>query len=124
MDVVVCDGFTGNVILKTAESLFKFLFKDFLGGEIKKNPVRQLGYLFSKGAYDAIRTQLNPERYGGAPLLGIKGNILKAHGSSNREAVKSAIRIANEIISKDLNTQITSYIAQANRIISPPSNQS
>ncbi|HCR28937.1 MAG TPA: phosphate acyltransferase PlsX [Opitutae bacterium] len=124
VDVVVCDGFTGNVILKTAESLFKCLFKDFLGGEIKKNPVRQLGYLFSKGAYDAIRTQLNPERYGGAPLLGIKGNILKAHGSSNREAVKSAIRIANEIISKDLNTQITSYIAQANRIISPPSNQS
>ena len=121
VDVVVCDGFTGNVILKTAESLFKCLF---LGGEIKKNPVRQLGYLFSKGAYDAIRTQLNPERYGGAPLLGIKGNILKAHGSSNREAVKSAIRIANEIISKDLNTQITSYIAQANRIISPPSNQS
>ena len=48
VDVVVCDGFTGNVILKTAESLFKCLFKDFLGGEIRKNPVRQLGYLFSK----------------------------------------------------------------------------
>ena len=121
VDVVVCDGFTGNVILKTAESLFKCLFKDFLGEEIKKNPVRQLGYLFSKGAYDAIRFQLNPERYGGAPLLGIKGNILKAHGSSNREALKSAMRIANEIITKDLNSQITSNIAQANRIISPPS---
>lgn len=122
VDVVVCDGFTGNVILKTSESLFKCLFKDFLGRELRKNPLRQLGYLFSKGAYTAIRNQLNPERYGGAPLLGIKGNILKAHGSSNREALKSAIRIANEIISKDLNSQITSYIARANQIISPPSN--
>lgn len=122
VDVVVCDGFTGNVILKTCESLFKCLFKDFLGGEIKRNPLRQFGYLCSQGAYDAIRTQLNPDRYGGAPLLGLKGNILKAHGSSNREAVMNAIRIANEIISKDLNSQITGDIEKANRFIFPEIN--
>lgn len=122
VDVVVCDGFTGNVVLKTCESLFKCLFKDFLGGEIKRNPLRQFGYLCSKGAYDAIRTQLNPDRYGGAPLLGLKGNILKAHGSSNREAVMNAIRIANEIISKDLNSQIIGDIEKANRIIFPKTN--
>ncbi len=122
VDVVVCDGFTGNVVLKTCESLFKCLFKDFLGGEIKRNPLRQFGYLCSKGAYKAIRTQLNPDRYGGAPLLGLKGNILKAHGSSNREAVMSAIRIANEIISKDLNTQIIADIEKTNRIIFPEAN--
>ncbi len=122
VDVVVCDGFTGNVVLKTCESLFKCLFKDFLGGEIKRNPLRQFGYLCSKGAYDAIRTQLNPDRYGGAPLLGLRGNILKAHGSSNREAVMNAIRIANEIISKDLNSRITGDIEKANRIIFPETN--
>lgn len=119
VDVVVCDGFTGNVVLKTCESLFKCLFKDFLGGELKQNPIRKFGYLCSKGAYDTIKTQLNPDRYGGAPLLGLKGNILKAHGSSNREAVMNAIRIANEIISTDLNTQITTDIQKANQIIFP-----
>lgn len=122
VDVVVCDGFTGNVVLKTCESLFKCLFKDFLGGEIRRNPLRRFGYLCSKGAYDAIRTQLNPDRYGGAPLLGLRGNILKAHGSSNREAVMNAIRIANEIISKDLNSRITGDIEKANRIIFPETN--
>jgi len=122
VDVVVCDGFTGNVVLKTCESLFKCLFKDFLGGEIRRNPIRQFGYFCSKGAYDAIRTQLNPDRYGGAPLLGLRGNILKAHGSSNREAVMNAIRIANEIISKDLNSRITGDIEQANLVIFPETN--
>ncbi len=122
VDVVVCDGFTGNVVLKTCESLFKCLFKDFLGGEIKKNPMRQFGYFCSKGAYDTIREQLNPDRYGGAPLLGLKGNILKAHGSSNKEAVMNAIRIANEIISADLNSQITGNIGKANQIIFPSAN--
>jgi len=119
VDVVVCDGFTGNVILKTCESLFKCLFKDFLGGELKQNALRKFGYLCSKGAYDTIKTQLNPDRYGGAPLLGLKGNILKAHGSSNREAVMNAIRIANEIISKDLNSRIIGDIEKANRILFP-----
>ncbi|MBT5170349.1 MAG: phosphate acyltransferase PlsX, partial [Opitutales bacterium] len=119
VDVVVCDGFTGNVVLKTCESLFKCLFKDFLGGELEQNPLRKFGYLCSKGAYDTIKTQLNPDRYGGAPLLGLKGNILKAHGSSNREAVMNAIRIANEIISSDLNTQIISDIQKVNHIIFP-----
>lgn len=119
VDVVVCDGFTGNVVLKTCESLFKCLFKDFLASELKSNALRQFGYLCSKGAYDAIKTQLNPDRYGGAPLLGLRGNILKAHGSSNRDAVMNAIRIANEIISKDLNSQITGDIEKANQIILP-----
>ncbi|OUW19373.1 MAG: phosphate acyltransferase PlsX [Opitutales bacterium TMED158] len=122
VDVVVCDGFTGNVVLKTCESLFKCLFKDFLASELKSNPLRLFGYLCSKGAYDAIKNQLNPDRYGGAPLLGLRGNILKAHGSSNRDAVMNAIRIANEIISKDLNSQITGDIEKANEIILPSPN--
>ncbi len=113
VDVVVCDGFTGNIVLKTCESLFKLL-KDFAGEELRKNPLRQMGYLMSKGAFDAIKHQLNPDRYGGAPLLGLKGTILKAHGSSNKEAVMNAIRIGHEIIRKDLNTHILEDIEAAN----------
>ena len=118
VDVVVCDGFTGNIVLKTCESLFTLL-KDFVGEELRKNVKRQLGYALSKGAFDAIKGQLRPERYGGAPLLGLKGNVLKAHGSSNAEAVMNAIRIANEIIRKDLNTQIIADIDKANAVIYP-----
>jgi len=118
VDVVVCDGFTGNIVLKTCESLFTLL-KDFVGEELRKNVKRQLGYALSKGAFDAIKGQLRPERYGGAPLLGLKGNVLKAHGSSNAEAVMNAIRIANEIIKKDLNTQIIADIEKANAVIQP-----
>ncbi len=116
VDVVVCDGFTGNIVLKTCESLFNLL-KDFMTEELGRNPVRGLGYLMSKGAYDAIKNQLKPERYGGAPLLGLNGNILKAHGSSNREAVMNAIRIGHEIIRKDLNTKIVEDIEKANAFI-------
>lgn len=121
VDVVVCDGFTGNVLLKASESLFGLL-KGFLTEEIKKNPIRKIGYLLSKGAFDAIKTQVNPDRYGGAPLLGLKGNILKAHGSSNREAVMNAIRIANEIVSQDMNKYILADIAEANQVIYDTSN--
>lgn len=116
VDVVVCDGFTGNILLKASESLF-MLLKDFVGEELKKSTIRKAGYLLSKGAFDAIKSQLSPERYGGAPLLGLKGNVLKAHGSSNRESVKSAIRIANEIVSNDLNSHILADIEAANNII-------
>lgn len=116
VDVVVCDGFNGNILLKTCESLFALL-KGFVSEEIQKNPMRKLGYLLSKGAFDAIKTQLRPERYGGAPLLGLKGNVLKAHGSSNEEAVMNAIRIANEIVANDLNRHILEDIEKANNLI-------
>ncbi|EDY80956.1 fatty acid/phospholipid synthesis protein PlsX [Verrucomicrobiia bacterium DG1235] len=116
VDVVVCDGFTGNILLKASESLF-MLLKNFVSEEIQANMMRKMGYLLSKGAFDAIKNQLNPERYGGAPLLGLKGNVLKAHGSSNKEAVMNAIRIANEIVSNELNRHILEDIEKANNII-------
>ncbi|MEM9158083.1 MAG: phosphate acyltransferase PlsX [Verrucomicrobiota bacterium] len=116
VDVVVCDGFTGNVVLKSCESVFTLL-KDFYADEVKKSPLRMLGYGLSKGAWDAIKDQLKPERYGGAPLLGLKGNVLKAHGSSNAEAVMNAIRIANEIVSKDLTSVSIADIEKANNVL-------
>lgn len=119
VDVVVCDGFVGNIMLKSWESLVKF-FSGMLREELQANPVRATGALLSKGAFAALKERINPERYGGAPLLGLKGNILKAHGSSNRHAIKSAIHAANQIIRADMNQHIEADIARANDLLAVP----
>jgi len=113
VDVVVCDGFVGNIMLKSWESLVNF-FKAMLKEELGANPLRATGALLSHGAFNAFKERVNPERYGGAPLLGLNGNILKAHGSSNRRAIKTAIQAANEIIKADMNHRIEADIAIAN----------
>lgn len=120
VDVVVCDGFVGNIMLKSWESLVKF-FSGMLREELQANPLRAAGALLSKGAFTALKERINPERYGGAPLLGLKGNILKAHGSSNARAISSAIYAAREIIKADMNQRIETDIARANEILSGPS---
>ncbi len=121
VDVVVCDGFVGNIMLKSWESLEKFI-RSMLREELGANPMRRTGALLSKGAFAALKDRINPEAYGGAPLLGLRGNILKAHGSSNRNAIKSAIRAAGEIIKADMNQRIEADIARANDLlIAPPS---
>ncbi len=121
VDVVVCDGFVGNIMLKSWESLANF-FTGMLKQELRANPVRMLGAALSRGAFTALKERVNPERYGGAPLLGLRGNILKAHGSSNRHAIGSAIRAANEIIRADLNHRIEADIARANELLAQPAN--
>lgn len=113
VDVVVCDGFVGNICLKSWESLCKF-FSTLLKDELKANPLRLTGALFANGAFAALKRRIQPERYGGAPLLGLKGNILKAHGSANRHAIKNALRDASEFIRLDLNHRIEGDIAKAN----------
>lgn len=119
VDVVVCDGFVGNTLLKTWESLAKFI-TGMLKDELKQTPLRMAGALLAKGAFDALKSRMNPDRYGGAPLLGVRGNILKAHGSSNRHAWASAIRAAHKIISQDLYHRIEDDIARANLLIETP----
>ena len=116
VDVVVCDGFVGNIMLKSWESLVKF-FKAMLKEEMKANPLRFAGGVLSKGAFDALKERINPERYGGAPLLGLNGNVLKAHGSSNRRSIKSAIQAANEMVKADMNQHIEADVAKANEIL-------
>jgi phosphate acyltransferase len=113
VDVVVCDGFVGNIMLKSWESLVKF-FSGVLREELKSNPVRAAGAWLSRGAFRALKERINPERYAGAPLLGLRGNILKAHGSSNRHAIMSAIVAADEIIKAELNRHIEADLAQIN----------
>ncbi len=119
VDVVVCDGFVGNIMLKSWESLVKF-FSSMLKEELQANPMRAAGALLSKGAFHAFKERINPERYGGAPLLGLNGNVLKAHGSSNRRALRSAIRAANEMIKADMNQHIETDIARANTLLAQP----
>jgi len=97
VDVVVCDGFTGNILLKTLESCFDML-KDFLKDELMENPVRKAGAFLSQGAFNAIKRELNPEEHGGAPLLGLNHLVIKAHGSSKRGHVAGAIRVAGEAL--------------------------
>ena len=119
VDVVVCDGFVGNTLLKTWESLAKFI-TGLLKQELQANPVRIGGAILAKGAFDALKSRMNPDRYGGAPLLGVRGNILKAHGSSNRHAIASAIRAAAKIIHQDLYQHTEQDVARANALLAAP----
>ncbi len=119
VDVVVCDGFVGNICIKSWESLAKF-FAGELRDQLRANFLRSTGAVLARGAFDALRRRINPERYGGAPLLGLKGNLVKAHGSSSRQSWKNAIRIANAAIQSDLNHRIEVDVALANEIIHQP----
>ncbi len=115
-DVVVTDGFTGNCVLKSLESCFTTL-AGFLKKELGATPFRQLGAVLSKGAFTAMKDQLSPEHYSGAPLLGVNGLVLKTHGSSNQKFISSAIRIANEGLQADLTERIQTGINEANAIV-------
>lgn len=114
-DVVVCDGFTGNVVLKTLESCFATL-KGVLKKEITANPWRMAGAWLSRGAFAAMKENFSPEHYSGAPLLGLNGLALKTHGSSNRAFIKSAIRIARETLEHDMTAQLGDSINRANEL--------
>ncbi len=115
-DVAVCDGFTGNLLLKSWESLAKFV-SGILKEELKAGPLRLAGAFLAQGAFTAMKRRINPERYGGAPLLGLRGNILKAHGSSNRHAIKSALHIASNVLKADMNHLIEADVARVNEAI-------
>ena len=113
VDVVVADGFTGNVVLKTAESLGYAMMK-MLKAELTATPVRKLGAILSQGAFRSLKRRLDPEVYGGAVLLGLNGNVIKAHGSARERAIMSAIRVATEEVQHGLNDIIARRIAATN----------
>lgn len=116
VDVVVCDGFVGNIVLKSSEALF-----GFIGGTMKeeliRNPKRILGAALAKSAFRDMKARLSPDHHAGAPLLGLKGNILKSHGSSNYIAIANCLRIASEVVKHDMIDSICSDINQANDLI-------
>jgi glycerol-3-phosphate acyltransferase PlsX len=116
VDVVVCDGFVGNIVLKTSESLAVAMFS-MLKRELTQNTKRQIGAFLAKEAFRAIRRRMDPEVYGGAPLLGFNNLILKAHGSARDRAVASAIRVTAQTIQNHINQMIAHDIAAANTVL-------
>ncbi len=109
VEVVVCDGFVGNILLKTVEGLAKSLFQ-WIKKEIVKSPVRMLGAWLTKGAFQAIRKQTSTDEYGGSPLLGVNGVCIKAHGNSSPTAIKNAVRVAREFVAQRVNERIVEAI--------------
>jgi glycerol-3-phosphate acyltransferase PlsX len=101
-DVYVTDGFVGNVMLKLIEGVAQFI-SEIVVGEFKGNgPLVKVGALLVRPALRAIRNKLNYDNYGGAPLLGLRGNCIVAHGRANRHAVRSAIRAAVAEVNEDV----------------------
>lgn len=120
VDVVVCDGFTGNICLKSWESMSKFFSRE-LKEKLAAAPGRKLGAFLARGAFSELKNRIQPERYGGAPLLGLRGSVLKAHGSANRFAIMNAMHDASEFIRTDFNRHIEADIARANELVPAPS---
>jgi phosphate acyltransferase len=109
VEVVVCDGFVGNVILKTCESISVAIFA-WLKHELARTPMRKLGALLARKSFRSIRDKTNYEYYGGSPLLGVDGICIIAHGASTPLAVKNALRVAAESIEQQVNPHIVEEI--------------
>lgn len=101
VDIVVCDGFIGNICLKLSEGLAETIL-EMLKNEVKKSYLYLLGMYLSKGALKAFKKKTDWREYGGAPLLGVKGNVIISHGKSDPLAIKNAIRQALHFARLDL----------------------
>jgi glycerol-3-phosphate acyltransferase PlsX len=97
VDVVICDGFVGNVLLKVSEGLEGAIFS-MIEQEISKDSIATRGFDIIQRAFDTAKRRMNYEEYGGAPLLGINGVGIISHGSSTPKAIKNAIRVAQEMV--------------------------
>jgi phosphate acyltransferase len=113
VDVVVCDGFIGNVALKVSEGLVDMI-KNMLQESLEATITRKLGYVLSKAAFTDFKRRVDYSEYGGAPLLGVKGVCIICHGRSNANAIKNAIRVAAEFSSGKINQRIESEFRRWN----------
>ncbi|MFC1480031.1 phosphate acyltransferase PlsX [Candidatus Omnitrophota bacterium] len=105
-DVVLCDGFAGNVLLKVAEA-FADAASELLRRELKQsNFITKMGALMTLPAFKTIKKKIDAAEYGGAPLMGVDGSVIIAHGSSNAKAIKNAIRAAGENVKHKVNTHV------------------
>ncbi|HEY2798734.1 MAG TPA: phosphate acyltransferase PlsX [Thermoanaerobaculia bacterium] len=111
VDVIVTDGFTGNVILKVSEALAEMV-ENLLREEIKRTLQASVGFLLSRSAFRRFKQRLDYSEYGGAPLLGVKGCVIICHGRSSAKAVKNAIRFAAEFSKRRLADSIQAKIAE------------
>lgn len=110
-DVVVCDGFSGNVFLKTMEGT-ALLMSGYIKQIFKRNPLTKLGYLLCKSGVDELKTRMDYRETGGTIILGIAKPVVKAHGSSDARAIRSAIRQAKESVEFQVCQEIQNSVAQ------------
>ena len=113
-DVVVMDGFTGNVILKSSETLASSIVH-MLKEEIRRRPLAMAGAVLARGAFQALKKRIDPREVGGAPLLGVKGCCVIGHGKSDAFAISEGIRTAGEFSRSGINAKITAEVARLAR---------
>lgn len=111
VDVIVCDGFVGNVALKISEGLVDAV-RSSLRQELSRTLRNKIGYLLARPAFAALQKRLDYSEYGGAPLLGVRGSVIICHGRSNAKAIKSAIRVAAESATHAINRQIETQLGR------------
>jgi glycerol-3-phosphate acyltransferase PlsX len=114
-DVIVCDGFTGNVALKTSEGLIEAVLK-LLKEELSRNLQVKVGALLSKQSFKRLKKRLDYSEYGGAPLLGLRGVSIICHGRSSSNAIKNAIRVAKEFAENQVNAKLEAELSQVESI--------
>jgi glycerol-3-phosphate acyltransferase PlsX len=108
-DVIVCDGFVGNVVLKVSESVAEAIGL-FIREGIGNSLVRKLGYLLMRPAFQSFKRRVDYAEYGGAPLVGINGISIISHGRSSDRAIKNAIRVAAELAKSEVNKHLRADI--------------
>lgn len=111
LHVVLCDGFVGNIALKTMEATAKAMGK-WLKQELTASPIRKVGALLAKGAFKALKQKSSYESYGGCPLLGVNGVVIIAHGGSSALAIQNALRVGAETVQKNVIGTIREALAQ------------
>jgi glycerol-3-phosphate acyltransferase PlsX len=110
-DVVVADGFTGNIALKTIEAVARML-NDLIRDELMSNPLTILGGILARPAFRRVARQIDPFDVGGAPLLGVNGIVIIGHGRSNAWAIRNAIRQARQAVEADMLSAIKTAISE------------
>ncbi len=108
-DIIICDGFVGNIALKVSESAMEAM-QVFLKRHLLSNPLGKLGLVFLKTSLSRFKKELDYAEYGGAPLLGVNGVVIIGHGRSNAKAIKNAIRVAKEEVERKFNEKILEAI--------------
>jgi glycerol-3-phosphate acyltransferase PlsX len=114
VDVIVCDGFTGNVVLKVSEGLIEAIIK-MLREELQRSLQGMAGAFLSRPAFQAFKKRLDYAEYGGAPLLGVAHPTVICHGRSNPRAIRNAVRVAKEFAEGGLNGRIDAELAGTSR---------
>lgn len=112
VDVIVCDGFIGNVALKVSEGIVDVI-KQMLAESLEATITRKIGYVLSRQAYTDFKKRLDYSEYGGAPLLGVKGVCIICHGRSNANAIKNAIRVAAEFAGGQITRRIATELGNS-----------